>query len=69
MQVEPILPRCRVLQHVPVRQLRDVAVSFGQIGGFAVQVGDIGLAGADGIAGVADEGFGFGFQAGEVARG
>lgn len=34
-----------------------------------MQGGDIGLAGADGVVGIAEDGFGFGFQGGEVAHG
>ena len=61
MQVEPVLLRRRILQHIPVRQLRNVTIPFGEIGGATVQVGDIGLAGADGVFGVAEEGCGFVF--------
>ena len=69
MHIEPILLRRRVLQHVPVRQLRNVAVPFGQVGGAAVQVGDVGLAGADGVVGVAEDGGGFGSLRLEVTGG
>ena len=33
-----------------------------------MQIGDIGLAGADTVVGVAEEGFGFGLQGGDVAH-
>ena len=61
MQVEPVLLRRRILQHIPIRQLRHVTVPFGEIGGATVQVGDVGLAGTDGVFGVAEDGGGFVF--------
>ena len=60
MHVEPVLVRRRILQQVPVRQLRGVAIPFGQVSSAAVQVGDVGLAGANGVVGVAGDGVGFG---------
>ena len=69
MHIEPVLVRRRILQQVPVRQLHGVAVLFGQVGGAAVQVGDVGLAGADNVVGVAGDGVGFGLERREVAWG
>ena len=69
MQIEPVLLRRRVLQHVPVRQLRNVAVPFRQVSGAAVQVSNVRLAGADGVVGVAGDGGSFGFLRGKIARG
>lgn len=36
VQIEPVLLRRRVLQHVPVRQLRNVAIPFRQVSGVAM---------------------------------
>ena len=67
MQIEPVLLRRRVLQHIPVCQLRNVTIPFRQIGGAAVQVGNVGLASVYSVVGVADDGGGFGLERGEVA--
>ena len=69
VHVEPVLVRGRILQQVPVRQLHGVAVPFGQVGGAAVQVGDVRLAGAYGVVGVAGDGVGFGLERGDIAGG
>lgn len=67
MHVEPVLLLRRILQHTPIRQLRDTAVPFRQVASVAVQIGDVRLAGADGVTGVAGEGGGFGLEGGKVA--
>ena len=59
VHVEPVFVRRRILQQVPVRQLRSIAILFSKVGGLAVQVGDVGLAGVDGEVGVVGDGVGF----------
>ena len=69
MQIIPVILACSILQHIPIRQLREAAIRFLKVRSGAMQVCNIALRETHGVLGVAGDGGDFGLEAREIVLG